>query len=320
MRRRTVSRGSRWLASAILLGSSMLLAFACGNSETEPEGKCDPGTNVFCRCPGGDPGTRECLDNGEDFDECVVAPGTPCGERVECVEGSTVPCLCPSGESGLKECLRDEASYGECMVSAGVPCPIAPNTSSGPGPGGGPGTGGGGGAPPTCDHELCETGEPLSASCGDCAAAVCAADDYCCTTKWDVLCLDVVDAECDNLCSGPQECAHELCVTGEALDPLCDPCVESICMVDDVCCGAMFNGMPGTWDELCVDSVTDGTHPACAGKCGCVHDECVTGVKLDPMCSTCAATICSEDAYCCDNQWDALCVSKASNEPLCGCP
>ena len=124
-RRRQTRRAPRWLLTASMLGASMLLAFACGNSETEPEGKCDPGTNVFCRCPGGDPGTRECQDNGEDFDECVVAPGTPCGERVECVEGSTVPCLCPSGEAGLKECLRDEASYGECMVSAGVPCPSA---------------------------------------------------------------------------------------------------------------------------------------------------------------------------------------------------
>jgi hypothetical protein len=54
-------------------------------------------------------------------------------------------------------------------------------------------------APPpeeTC-HDVCEIGAALQASCGDCAAQVCAADDFCCESEWDEVCVE----QADNLCS-----------------------------------------------------------------------------------------------------------------------
>jgi hypothetical protein len=322
-RARTKPRPStrmRWAIPGLLSFGMMTLAFACGDNELEPEDKCDPGTNIFCRCPGGDPGTRDCLSDGENFGECVVAPETPCGERIECIEDTTVPCVCPSGEPGLKTCLRDESSYGECEIGFETPCPIAPDpdgpSSSSSGASTGVGGSGAGGATPTCDHGVCETGEALSAECDSCTMAVCAADSYCCDTKWDIVCLGVVDEQCDSLCSGPAECVHDICMEGVALDPMCDPCVTEICNDDAYCCGDMM----GEWDALCLSKVMDtAMFPACTGVCGCVHDECATGVKLDPVCSPCATAVCALDSYCCDNSWDALCVSKAQAEPSCGC-
>jgi hypothetical protein len=41
-----------------------------------------------------------------------------------------------------------------------------------------------------CAHSECTAGGPLTSSCSSCAAAICAADSYCCTTDWDNVCVD----------------------------------------------------------------------------------------------------------------------------------
>lgn len=56
------------------------------------------------------------------------------------------------------------------------------------------------------------------------------------------------------------------------------------------------------------------TEPAACPSCD--HDVCTTGAPLLPACSSCAATVCGADAYCCDFEWDAVCVSEATT--LCG--
>ncbi len=43
----------------------------------------------------------------------------------------------------------------------------------------------------------------------------------------------------------------------------------------------------------------------------CVHPESTAGLKLTGACSPCAALVCGADSYCCNNQWDGLCVSEA---------
>ncbi|MBL4688534.1 MAG: hypothetical protein JKY37_28350 [Nannocystaceae bacterium] len=47
-----------------------------------------------------------------------------------------------------------------------------------------------GGGASGCAHDECSLGGPLISGCSACATAVCAADDYCCTTDWDQFCLD----------------------------------------------------------------------------------------------------------------------------------
>ncbi len=46
------------------------------------------------------------------------------------------------------------------------------------------------------------------------------------------------------------------------------------------------------------------------------HDVCQTDGPLNPSCSVCANTVCAQDAFCCQQAWDNLCVQEAEN--LCG--
>ena len=43
---------------------------------------------------------------------------------------------------------------------------------------------------------------------------------------------------------GSTTCAHDVCVQGGPLDPLCDPCVTIICGLDSYCCDT-------AWDDSC---------------------------------------------------------------------
>ncbi len=50
-----------------------------------------------------------------------------------------------------------------------------------------------------CAHDECVQGGALEATCSDCAADVCAADDYCCNNEWDSYCVE--EAEMQAACS-----------------------------------------------------------------------------------------------------------------------
>jgi hypothetical protein len=46
----------------------------------------------------------------------------------------------------------------------------------------------------------------------------------------------------------------------------------------------------------------------------CAHEICEQGVKLDPTCSdACVAQVCGADAFCCNNEWDNLCVDQVKS-------
>ncbi|KAI8621033.1 aspartic peptidase domain-containing protein [Chytriomyces sp. MP71] len=53
---------------------------------------------------------------------------------------------------------------------------------------------------PKCNHSECVSGAFLRATCSDCAAAVCAADDYCCSNAWDSQCVSEVADYCNIVC------------------------------------------------------------------------------------------------------------------------
>jgi hypothetical protein len=38
------------------------------------------------------------------------------------------------------------------------------------------------------------------------------------------------------------ECLHDPCVPGPQLNPDCDPCVATVCLVDQYCCNSMWDG------------------------------------------------------------------------------
>ena len=45
-----------------------------------------------------------------------------------------------------------------------------------------------------------------------------------------------------------------------------------------------------------------------------------TGQALTPSCDPCAGQVCGQDSFCCDTQWDSICVSEVGS--ICGqtCP
>lgn len=64
------------------------------------------------------------------------------------------------------------------------------------------------------------------------------------------------------LCMTSPTCAHDVCESGVALDPSCDPCVAAVCAVDPACCTA-----PYSWGGAC------NTAFKLATQCGCTCGE-----------------------------------------------
>jgi hypothetical protein len=151
---------------------------ACGDGTcngTETQGSCpaDCGSAAIC-------GDGTC--NGtENQGSC---PGD-CGSAAVCGDGTCngteTTTSCPGDCAAATTCgdfVCDDAA-GECLTCF-LDCLLTTVC-----------TGGG-----TCDHDVCALGTPLDSSCGSCEAAICAADDYCCTTDWDQFCIDAVATEC----------------------------------------------------------------------------------------------------------------------------
>jgi hypothetical protein len=115
--------------------------------------------------------------------------------------------------------------------------------------------------------------------------------------------------------SGASSCAHDLCSSGGKLASSCDPCVAQICAQDSYCCTT-------SWSSVCVAEVSSICGKSTCGGSGssCSHAICSTGSKLVGSCDTCAAQVCSKDAWCCSNSWDATCVAEVGT--ICGesCP
>lgn len=156
---------------------------------------------------------------------------------------------------------------------------------------------------PTCAHGVCEPGVPLEASCDSCVATVCAADDFCCTTFWDRVCVEEAEELCGATCQG---CAHDQCSIGEPLTADCDDCTTAVCAADPYCCTT-------AWDSRCVAEAAD----TCGLTCEtCSHDPCSQGTALEASCDPCVGAVCAADPYCCTNTWDERCIEAA--QTTCG--
>jgi hypothetical protein len=205
------------------------------------------------------------------------------------------------------QCQNVAQGYGAC-----VPCS---NPLSACGAGSTSGTPGSG----NCDHDVCEAGSALDPTCGLCAAAVCAADFFCCTSGWDDLCIEAVDEVCATTCSGVTTCKHKPCTVGEAMHESCSPCVDFICDEDPYCC----NLENGQWDSTCAQAALD-AGAICGGECAttgnCIHSECDVGAALTLGCSPCADAVCAADSFCCKNEWDWICAKETKDHAECGCP
>ena len=150
--------------------------------------------------------------------------------------------------------------------------------------------------------------------CNDivCCRAVCNVDPYCCDFEWDDVCAQIAfGGECDvPTCEDPG--LGDCCSIHNG--PWCsDPsCCSAVCAADSFCCEVL-------WDEFCVRATFE-----LDGACGCLlecGDECAESCcepHFAPRCNDaeCCKLVCAEDAFCCDTEWDSVCVDLASQ--LCG--
>ena len=211
-----------------------------------------------------------------------------------------------------------------------------------------------------CDslHQVCD---PVAGSCVTCTdedTSACATSA--CSSHRCAECSPTVACPAGNTCSPAGACepddtlagsggagggtdgagggspggCHDICASGEALDPSCDPCVTTLCAADAYCCST-------TWDEQCVSEVSQYCDQDCSGITGaggggpgsgaggadgsgsgsgsCAHDVCASGAALNPFCSDCALAVCSQDVFCCVLTWDAQCVAEVAQYCSSGC-
>jgi hypothetical protein len=123
-------------------------------------------------------------------------------------------------------------------------------------------------------------------------------------------------AESASSCAADCGLSHPKCQTGSALRTGADLCVTTVCDVDPFCCN-------NSWDALCVQEVgTVCENLSCPQSAGsCAHPLCATGATLTPACdagskTSCVTAICAVDPYCCNVQWDSICVAEVSG--VCG--
>jgi len=66
------------------------------------------------------------------------------------------------------------------------------------------------------------------------------------------------------------------------------------------------------WSQACVDQAKT----SCNTQCNCAHSICQNGAALPTDCNPCVAELCKVDDYCCNTDWDGLCIGEV--ESICG--
>ena len=232
-------------------------------------------------------------------DDCGTCPAGDCCVPVEipgCSDATVEACVCAFDDYCCKTAW-DDVCVGEAVDQCALICQE-------------PGCGDGVCGP----NETCETCEK---DCGPCVVPVCG-DTVCDPTETCQSCeKDCGPCPVGNCCE-----AHEI--------PGCDDkAVEAcVCAKDGFCCQT-------AWDGLCVQEVEQFGCGLCGAPatCGdavcdptetCVNCEkdcgpCVTGPCCEPHAGTgcedpaVTACVCAQDAYCCQVEWDTLCVNEVTS-------
>ena len=173
---------------------------------------------------------------------------------------------------------------------------------------------------PACVGKMCGP-DGCGGACGDCGdSAECV----------DGECIDVCLPECDGKQCGPNGCDGQcgVCKPGYVCNDglceyICQPqCVGKQCGPDSCGnqCGFCLDGYQCTDfgicvpDSICGDGICEAdqgeTCATCQGDCG----KCSNGCESSPFpaCGGCKCEkcVCAQDPFCCEVQWDGLCVNE----------
>lgn len=226
---------------------------------------------------------EECLECGDPVGSCFVEHELPnCNDADCCATVCTIePSCCtvtwdtPCVELAIAECEElgcGSPNAGECCLSHPTPY---------------------------CNDATC-------------CELVCAADDFCCTVRWDLACAILASENCTGIscvCGDPDSGNCFAVHSGVGCSD--QVCCDTVCTYDSYCCAV-------SWDAACVS----GAEARCAaisecqgtpfdpvfGSCFVPHPN-TTGCD-DPNC--CDET-CFADPRCCEVGWDIACAAFATS-------
>jgi hypothetical protein len=133
---------------------------------------------------------------------------------------------------------------------------------------------------PSCGHDVCTPGAPLSETCSACVDMVCSEQPSCCSTGWNGLCVSLANVTCGAGCAA---CLPD----GDACAPNGPPCCDGSCFEGTCTSACTPAGTPCDFDA--------GTDTCCPGSvCG--------GVICVPTTCTEDGGACMVGAECCDGQ------------------
>jgi hypothetical protein len=234
-----------------------------------------------------------CAGEAQDLCEGCAGAGCP-GQGGDCCSANGTPgcddLACCEAVCAIDPFCCDVAWDSICAGEAADLCEIC------------------GGPPPGSD---CCTPHPTP-GCDDaaCEALVCGIDPFCCDVEWDSICVGEAEDLCGGLCGGGGNpaCgpgAGDCCVAHP--NPGCDDvaCCEAVCAIDPFCCDVQ-------WDSICVGEAFDLCEICGGGGASCCVAHPTPGCD-DPDCE---AAVCGVDPFCCDVEWDGICVGEAFD--LCG--
>ncbi len=168
------------------------------------------------------------------------------------------------------------------------------------------------------DCGACKPGCPEKDTAGctthTCEACVCAADPFCCATKWDDLCAKACLACSQNVC-GDGKCDAGESQGGCVQDcPPAAQCGDGKCVKGESCAGCPQDC--GNCNVVAAKSCGDGL---------CKGNEHCGNCAID--CGNCGniGCVCAKDAFCCSTAFDAQCVDTCAScakglcpKPTCG--
>ena len=207
-------------------------------------------------------------------DPCSGLPWPEQAENYMGYAGPTCWSLFTSEQAGRMHCWITAKLQG-WMVLAVDPCPAAGSCLAAHGT-------------PGCETESC-------------CDAVCDDDAFCCENQWDSICVEEAQAICYG-CGGVSSGSCYSPHTGVACDE--GPCCELVCATDAFCCSSQ-------WDAVCADEAVE-----LCNSCGAELTGSCYAAHVKPHCDddACCTEICTFDAYCCDTQWDTICVREALDD------
>jgi len=120
-----------------IVTASLIAACVQGSSVTQGITVCDPGEQIFCRCLGGEAGTKTCQGDGASFSNCATANG-PCPQVSYTSGGVVFPSSAATGGGSLAlyyPCMHDgDCASGSCpMGYCSQPCAVAKDCKIGTG-------------------------------------------------------------------------------------------------------------------------------------------------------------------------------------------